>query len=142
MESVMMRETADGPKTPDWMGEELTAFPAFGIMKPKKIDLGGNGSDIVGLLIGGLESCAPHETAFDLVEIGNISHRYPKSDAPRPVLDGVQLTPGRRVARQADLGAKHDAAHAERRAGHGRDLDVRFGRLKQTRTPWLISTHT
>jgi oligopeptide/dipeptide ABC transporter ATP-binding protein len=27
-----------------------------------------------------------------LVEIDNISHRYPKSDTPRPVLDGVQLT--------------------------------------------------
>jgi adenosylhomocysteine nucleosidase len=41
MESVMMRETAEGPKTPDWMGEELTDLAPFGVMKPKKIDLGG-----------------------------------------------------------------------------------------------------
>jgi adenosylhomocysteine nucleosidase len=41
MESVMMRDTPQGPKPPDWMGEELTDLAPFGIMKPKKIELGG-----------------------------------------------------------------------------------------------------
>ena len=41
MESVMMRETPQGPKAPEWMGEELTGLAPFGVMEPKKIDLGG-----------------------------------------------------------------------------------------------------
>lgn len=39
MESVMMRETPEGPKPPGWMGEELTDIAPFGVMKPKKVNI-------------------------------------------------------------------------------------------------------
>jgi adenosylhomocysteine nucleosidase len=39
MESVMMRETPEGPKPPDWMAPELTDVAPFGVMKPKKVDV-------------------------------------------------------------------------------------------------------
>lgn len=41
MENVMMRETPEGPKTPGWMEKEVVPVPAYGVMKSKKIDVGG-----------------------------------------------------------------------------------------------------
>jgi adenosylhomocysteine nucleosidase len=42
MESVLMRETPDGPKAPGWMERELTGQPGFGVMAPKRVNVAGS----------------------------------------------------------------------------------------------------
>ncbi len=38
LETVVMRETADGAKAPEWMADEVLPLPAFGVIASKKID--------------------------------------------------------------------------------------------------------
>jgi adenosylhomocysteine nucleosidase len=38
MESVMMRETPDGPAVPAWMADEMLPVPAFGVIASKKVE--------------------------------------------------------------------------------------------------------
>jgi adenosylhomocysteine nucleosidase len=38
LETVVMRETSEGPKAPVWMADEVLPLPAFGVIASKKID--------------------------------------------------------------------------------------------------------
>jgi len=38
LETVVMRETAEGTKAPEWMADEVLPLPAFGVIASKKID--------------------------------------------------------------------------------------------------------
>src|SRR5579859_3858119 len=38
LETVVMRETSEGPKAPEWMADEVLPLPAFGVIASKKID--------------------------------------------------------------------------------------------------------
>lgn len=41
LEDVMMRETPEGPKAPDWLEEERLPVPAFGVIASKRVSAGG-----------------------------------------------------------------------------------------------------